>query len=274
MERSDYLYFGGSANAAAINQDETLAYLESLGYGNGDLRQARDALSSNIASAFSFAPFGVRYCDFCFLQLMGGEYQELKDGRERCSRCSRSVITSQEQFTREFTTVRRNMEVAFGISLAVPITVRMVNATEIARNTNEKFSPTPGADPRVLGFATMEKGRYLLYVENGSPRMPAVATMAHELTHIWQLKNWDESQIIAKYGPGSRLPVYEGMAMWAMIQYLLFIREFSHAERQYAYAIDREDEYGEGFRIFLSHYALHEDGDVGSESPFAKPMPL
>jgi hypothetical protein len=37
----------------------------------------------------------------------------------------------------------------------------------------------------VLGVAIKDRSGYTLLVENGSPRMASILTMAHELTHIW-----------------------------------------------------------------------------------------
>ncbi|MBP3468892.1 MAG: hypothetical protein J6K26_05180 [Lachnospiraceae bacterium] len=54
-------------------------------------------------------------------------------------------------------------------------------------------------DGRTLGFAQKDASGYSLYIENGSPRLAAMATIAHELTHIWQYQNWDDKAIIAAY---------------------------------------------------------------------------
>jgi hypothetical protein len=274
IRRSNYLDFGGAAGAAAVAAEETRDYLKGLGYGHGSLAQARAALDAGEGRNLEFLPLGSQVCDFCFGDLMGGEFDVLKDGRQRCSRCSRSVIKDQEQFIEEFNNVRRNMEMTFGISLAVPLRVRMVNAREIAKQTNETFTATDSFDPRVLGFARQKGTQYELYIENGSPRLPAIATMAHELTHIWQYKNWSEDQIVSRYGKDKRLVIYEGMANWVQIQYLLATRERSYAEWQFAYAVSRQDVYGFGFRVFLGEYGLELDGDARGDSPFRREMPL
>ena len=272
--RSSYLEFGGVPSAAAIDLAGAQAYLESLGFGNGELRQARNALDSRVSVEFEFEAFGARYCDFCFARIMGGEFEELKDGRERCSRCSRSVLSTHDQFVSEFQQVRRNMEIAFGIIINTPMVVKMVNAREIARRTGESFTPSAGVDPRVLGYAVKSKAGQELFIENGSPRLAAVTTMAHELTHVWQIANWNEAAILTKYGRQNRLPIYEGMATWVQVQYLFFIREIEFAQRQQAYALSRDDAYGDGFRVFLERYPLRFDGDIDEVSPFVGEYPL
>jgi hypothetical protein len=274
MGRSRYLDFGGAPSAAGLDLDGTQVYLESLGFGRGPLIQAREALAARREVEYTFDALGSRYCDFCFVQLMGGEYEILKDGRERCSRCSRSVLSTHEQFVEEFHQVRRNMEAAFGISLSVPVIVRMVNAKEIARRSGEPFTPTSGVDSRVLGFVKKTGDGHEFYIENGAPRLAAVTTIAHELTHIWQYANWDEAAIAARYGSENRLMVYEGMATWVEIQYLLGIKDVERARREEAFALARDDVYGDGFKVFAERYPLQVDGDASEDSPFRTAFPL
>lgn len=272
--RSDFLDFGGHEAGKALDQSATLAYLAAQGFGDGDIAQARRAVADQVHEAVTFDSFGTGYCDFCFTELMGGEYEQLGDGRERCTRCSRSVIADEAAFRDEFEAVRRNMEVAFGISLSTPIVVKMVNAKEIARHTGESFFPTSDVDPRVLGFVDTSGAVPILCIENGSPRMAAITTMAHELTHIWQTANWDETAVLARVGQQNLTATREGMAVWAQVQYLLHVRELSYAMRQYAYALIREDEYGIGFRVFAEVYPLNEDPSLNADSPFKKAVPL
>lgn len=273
-QNSHYLEFGGLPAARAIDIRGTVDYLNELGYGRGELRQARDAILSETAREFTAEGLSGRQCDFCFGPILGSDFEHLKDGRDRCSRCTRTAMKSPEQFVDEYQQVRRNMQLAFGIQLEVPMTVRMANAKEIERKTNEKFTATPGVDPRVLGFVAKTSLGQELWIENGSPRMAAITTMAHELTHVWQNANWDEKSIRNRYGKKHELIVYEGMATWTMIQYLLFTREYDYAEWQHAYAMAREDAYGVGYQIFLQRYSLSFTGNVDEDSPFRNPMPL
>lgn len=274
MGRSDYLSYGGAEAARGLNPNGTRDYLAALGFGNGELAQARAAILARESEVFVFDAIGSRYCDFCFVQIMGGEYEELADGRDRCSRCSRSVLSTHEEFVREFEFVRRNMQLAFGISIGTPTSVKMVNAKEISRRTGEHFTPTAGVDPRVLGFATRTDNGMELFLENGAPRQAAITTMAHELTHIWQFANWSEGAIDARYGKKYRLLIFEGMATWAMVQYLFFVRDFEYARRQQAFALEREDEYGVGFQLFTQRYPIGTQGLVADDTPFRTAFPL
>jgi len=268
------LDFGGVPEAGAISIEQTRDFLESMGYGGGDLRQAREAINQPKQMEFSLSGFEGRLCDFCFHPIWGGDFEHLKDGRDRCSRCSRTVISSAEQFTDEYHQVRRNMELGFEITLDVPMRVRMVNAKEIQNHTNEAFTPSAGVDPRVLGFVEKTASGQELWIENGSPRMAAICTMAHELTHIWQNSAWDQRIIQKKYGKKNVLVIYEGMATWAQIQYLLLTRETDFAQFQHEYAQAREDEYGVGYRLFVARYPFTFDGELDKDSPFHNQMPL
>jgi len=170
------------------------------------------------------------------------------------------------------------METFFGIKINVPIKVRMANAKKIARLCGDEFVPTPGFDGRVLAFASprnkKETESYTIYVENGAPKIAALANMVHELTHIWQFINWDEKKIRSHYGANNELMIYEGMAKWAEIQYLYFLNEVSYAKRQEIYTMMREDEYGRGFIIYKNYYPLLNGPGYRQKSPFNKEWPL
>lgn len=272
--RSDYLKFGGAPQAAALDLDGALELLRGSGFGGGPLEQARRGITDSDRTPFVFEAIGANYCDFCYARLMGGEYDRLEDGRERCLRCSRTVVRSRDAFAELFTKTQHSLELAFEVSIDVSMQVHMVNAREIARRTGEKFEATPGVDARILGFATASDSGYSLHIENGSPALAAIATIAHELTHIWQFSHWPEGMVETRYGAANRLIVMEGMASWAQVQYLLSIKEFEFAERQEAHFDQRTDEYGAGFRLYREHYPLGRAGIVGGHTPFQRDYPL
>jgi hypothetical protein len=272
--RRNFLEFGGVEHAAAVDASGALAFLQDAGFADGVLAQARAGVRSRRDSAFEFEAIGVNYCDFCFAQLMGGEYDRLEDGRERCIRCSRTVVRTREDFVDLFTSTRRLFELAFEMTIDVAMQVHMVSAREIARRSGETFVATSGVDPRVLGFATRSDEGFALNIENGAPALAAMTTIVHELTHIWQFSTWAPGMIEQRYGDQRRLIVAEGMASWAQVQYLLCVKEFEYAERQEALLAMRDDEYGIGFQMFCERYPLSEAGVVGRETPFQTAYPL
>lgn len=274
MGVNDFLSTAYPAQAKALAPADTLSYLRSLGFGDNPLQRARRAVATARETQFVFQTETADYCDFCFAPLTGVEFDLLADGRERCNRCSRSVVRTQVEFAEIVKAVRDGLEVAFDIRLSLPAQLHMVNAKEIARRSGETFVATPGVDPRVLGFASKDREGYSLFIENGAPKLAATATMAHELTHIWQYRSWNEREILGRYGAGSRLMIYEGMASWAEVQYLYYIKEFDYARRQEEYTRARTDAYGEGFNAFVDRYPINRDGDTDRDSPFHRALPL
>ena len=274
MIRSDYLKFGDYSGAAGLNTIGALDFLRKSGFGGGTLQQARDGLDQAARQPFKFEAIGANYCDFCFARLMGGEYDRLDDGRERCVRCTRTVVRTKEDFVELFVRTRRTLEIAFDINIDVAMQINMVNAREIARRTGESFEPTPGVDARVLGFASFSDEGYSLNIENGAPALAAITTIAHELTHIWQFSHWPAGMVATRYGAERQLLIGEGMASWAQIQYLLSIKEFEYAERQEAYTEQRTDEYGQGFRLFRDRYPLDRSGEADRKTPFSAEFPI
>ena len=71
-----------------------------------------------------------------------------------------------------------------------------------------------------------------------------------------QYQNWDEKAIIDAYGAQNRLEVYEGMAKWVEIQYLLYLNETAYGKREEIRTMLRQDEYGRGFIQYRKKYAL------------------
>jgi len=217
----------------------------------------------------------VDVCDFCGDVLTGAGYDRLADGRARCLRCSKSLVKTEEDFKSVFYSTLELMQACFGIHLVPRFKLRMVNSKQLHKQIGKRFAKKRGqVAPRTLGFAKRNRdGSYELYIENGSPRLALVSTLVHELTHIWQYENWDEKQILQLYGATNRLPVYEGMAVWAQVQYLFFTKEFSRARREFVESIQREDEYGIGFRTYFDRYSMDYEGQMqAQETPFDNPQ--
>jgi len=271
---SRYLEYGGVAPARSLDASAALAYLTSKGFGDNYLEQSRVALSLRSGEEPDVSTATEATCNFCGRPLMGGEFDRLGDGRQRCITCSKTAVATQEEFVAVFKEVKRNFEVIFEVQFRVVMTVRMENAKTIARHTTENPRSAPGFDARVLGFARETANGYDLYVENGSPRLPTIWTLAHELTHVWQYRTWDRGMIRAKYGAENELFIYEGMAAWASLQYLHCTGETDFARREAANTRSRDDEYGAGFRLFEDRYPLRSAGTVLKDTPFKHPTPL
>lgn len=274
-QKNCFLKYGYDEIDPFLDLAGTASYLAKYGYNHNSLQKVRDneKAAEEYAKAYDPNKKGAHFCDFCGVELAGGEYDVLKDGRERCGHCSATALRTGEQFKEVFKIVLRNMEIFYGIKINAAIKVRMTDANSIARHFGEEFVPTPGVDGRTLGFAQKDSTGYSIYIENGSPKLAAMATIAHELTHIWQYQNWDEKVIINTYGAHNRLEVYEGMAKWAEIQYLLYLNEIAYGKREQIRTMLRQDEYGRGFIQYLKKYSLSYNQEK-KRTPFQEFPPL
>ncbi len=272
-----YLLYGGTEMPSGIAPEETLEFLKKHGYGRNGLTQARKGqhLAEQIEQGISGDGKGHR-CDFCGRSLTGVEFEVLKDGRERCSNCSRTAIRNEKEFVKLYNDVISQMKLFFNVQIKVPVTVKMVNAKTLQKawGKGKPFIPTAGFTPRTLGFARRKGNKFEIMVENGSPKIQGAMTLAHELTHIWQYTNWNMENISKTYG-SIELEVYEGMARWVEIQYAFFIHEAAEARREQYGTMLQDDEYGRGFIKYLGQYPLSEDGSNVKDSPFEHPdLPL
>ncbi len=270
-----YLLYGGMYEPKCLAPDETKAFLKDMGFGNSNpLSQARQGRDISVALSASYRPDkrNVRYCDFCGCEIYGVEYETLADGRDRCMQCSKTSIKTGEEFKEIFENVRHNMEAFFGIRLNVGVMVKMVNSRTLHKELGHSFTPTPKQDGRVLGVAIRHRdGSFSLLIENGSPRMASIMTMAHELTHIWQYLYWNERKIRRKYGRRMELEIYEGMAKWVEVQYAYLINEPALAKRTEIITSYRDDEYGRGFLRYCANYPFSMGTYITKNTPFMFP---
>ena len=267
-DNGNYLNFGGKDIPEGLNFADTLSFLsDELKYDGNELRQARQKKDgSAIVSSTSGA---IEVCSYCGLPITGIDYYRLPDGRKRCTNCNRSLVKSTEELKSIFNEVLLNMELFFGAVIDVPINVEMLEERKLKRKVVKGLG-NPPKNILILGVAVEHKGKYTVYIENGIPRASLIATLAHELTHIWQYTHWSVKTIKRKYGKKLRLPIYEGMAMWTEIQYLYHIGEQGIAKRNQIVTSLRPDAYGIGFLIYSHQYPLSADTKGIIEAPFSK----
>ena len=122
---------------------------------------------------------------------------------------------------------------------------------------------------------------YSLVIENGSPRLAAIDTTVHELTHLWQYLNWDDREINRLYAmpeppctERARLILYEGMAMWSSAQLLYSMGETHYARQQESLALQRRDEYGVGFALYRDRFGFRTGGEELAFTPFSSFPPI
>lgn len=277
-QKECFLKFGFDEIDARLSIEDVSSYLRVRGWSNNDLTKARkrteleDSLLDLNAENF---------CDFCGIPLTGVSYEKLADGRTRCNDCSMTAINEVAEFKTLFRNAEMMMENTFSITIPVSIAVKTTDARTIAKHTGQVFKPSTKVAARILGFAQRKGGKYTLFVENGSPRLAAIDTTIHELTHIWQYLNWNDGQILRiyrqrkpEYTKMARDIVYEGMAMWSAIQMLYAMGETYYAQQQEQLAVARNDIYGIGFRLYRDRYDLARNGDAPALTPFASFPPL
>lgn len=265
-----YLLFGGEGELACIDPNGVLDYLSGMGLSNNPLKQAREGkkIAEYVQATFKPGKPDARYCDFCGAEIYGVEYETLADGRDRCLNCGRTAIKTEKEFREIFEDVKRNMESFYGIKINAGIKVKMVNSRTLHKKLGETFVPTSDYDGRILGVAIEDRNGFTIMVENGSPRLASMLTMAHELTHIWQYINWNRKAIIKKYGRKMRLEIYEGMAKWVEIQYAYLINEPAVAKREEIITSARSDEYGRGFLRYRANYPFSLGTVITKPTPF------
>ena len=268
-----YLRYCRDDLAANLDLTGVQNLLDALGYSNSALTQARKGKDVAKMVERSFVPnqAGSHYCDFCGNLLSGMEYDILADGRERCAVCGRTAVKDLEEFVAIHDAVVRNMKVFFGIRINAPVHIQMVNSKRLHKKLGKTFVPTGNADGRVLGVAIKDRRGYTILIENGAPRLKSTLTMVHEMTHIWQYLNWDAAKIRNTYGDELNLPVYEGMAKWVEIQYAYLLGETATAKREELITLNREDEYGKGFRLYRDKYPLSTGTASTGTTPFDNP---
>ena len=218
-------------------------------------------------------PNGVHFCDFCAKPLVGSDHQVLKDGRERCAECSKTVVRDPSEIKGLFREVRRRMEQHFDIKFKNEIGVNVVNAKKLSQG---EFTPTPGFDARAIGYVEVKRGRQVMMLENGAPRVRFMSTCAHELTHCWQnqtpyFQSLHELVSRGEMQSSAMLVIVEGHAAWTEVQYLFLVGEAENASYIMDNYLRRDDVYGEGFRLYMERYGITKGPVIVRDTPFDHP---
>ncbi|MFL6517644.1 MAG: hypothetical protein ACJ8GL_06175, partial [Bacillus sp. (in: firmicutes)] len=92
--------------------------------------------------------------------------------------------------------------------------------------------------------------------ENGSPKIYTLSTLAHELTHIWQYVNLDVEKLT--------LAELEGFASWVEVHMMTQLGEIPYADMLKQQLLNRQDEYGIGYRLIVEKLSKH----TNTNTPF------
>ena len=272
-QKECFLKFGYEEIDSRLNIEELMKYLRVRGWTESALTQAR---TKDVFDKKELDVEAENHCDFCGRPISGASYDLLNDGRVRCNDCSASAISSTEELKALLYQILELMEAFYGISYKVPISVTATDARTVAKGIGQVFKPSTELASRVLGYAQKKNGKYSLVIENGSPRLAAVDTIVHEMTHIWQYMKWDDEAVKKIFDIGNEKLakiavdiVYEGMAVWAAVQYLYQIGETYYASQLENMTERRQDVYGWGFTLYRDQYPLVKDSRLLKVTPFS-----
>ena len=264
-----YLRYREGKRSAEMDLAGTKAFLQTLGFDGGELRQAREGKhSAEIFRNIDKNTNNQMYCSYCGSEISGVEFFRLPDSRLRCTTCSSTVIKTKAEVEEICRRVIENLDNFFGATINVPVSIEVVEERKLKRKIGAPLGTRDAQSMLILGVAINKKKKYSIILENGAPRISLIATFAHELTHIWQYTHWDNKKNFPKLDKNKRLLIYEGMAKWAEIQYLYLIGETNVAKREEAITRNRKDAYGLGFCLYADQFPLSRDVMTCQDTPF------
>ena len=264
-----YLKYREGKRSTSLDLDGTKSFLQEIGFGGGELRQAREG--KNCAKNMRNTDKNKNnqmFCSYCGTELSGVEFFRLPDGRMRCNTCSNTVVKSKAEVEALCKRVIENMDSFFGARIDVPVSIEVTDERKLKKKLGIPLDTRDSQSMLILGVAVNKKQKYSIILENGAPRISLIATFAHELTHIWQYTHWDNNKNLKKCPKSKRLLIYEGMAKWVEIQYLYLVGETNVARREEYITRNRQDEYGIGFCLYEDRYPLSCEAMFCEETPF------
>lgn len=147
-----------------------------------------------------------------------------------CENCYAQRVKTVEEASVLMDTVLQWMESNLGLEVKHKIECRLVK--------QDKMPRLGGRDETSVGLFVVEDGKFYLYVAYGFQPFSLRVTLAHELTHAWQVENAVMNQ---------SLSVREGFAEWVAYKYAEWLGNTAEMKN-----IDTNlvREYVEGFHYF------------------------
>lgn len=247
--RGSYLHFGAETVPDVLDLEALLVLCRKLLPEEEENREEEQAHVNANAQT----------CTFCGRPSMFPV--KLSDGRRMCGHCKDHQLTQRDEIKTMFVNTVKSMTEGYMISLPKNIHVRFQSADAIARATG-------GVDGgRILGFYNF--GNHQLWLEARGPRIAMQGTLIHELTHAWQhddpVFNRSFQRMLAKFPRAKRqqirLLILEGHAVYMEIDAMRKLNEKAYADRIHAISMQRQDEYGQGYRLVSGYIRqLSEQG--------------
>lgn len=248
--RGSYLHFGSDAIPGILAPDALLALCRKL-------TQEDEPASDPVEITMDV---DVPKCTFCGRPSLFPT--RLSDGRQMCGHCKDHQLTQRDEIKSMFKETVRYLKEGYGIALPTNLHIRFQSADAIARATGGC------SDGRILGF--YNAGSHQLWLEARGPRIAMQSTLIHELTHAWQFHDPEFSRLLPqvlrrfprKDRNRMRLLLLEGHAVYMEIESMRKMHEDPYADRIHASSMQRNDEYGQGYRLVRGYIA--DLGDLGS----------
>ena len=191
------------------------------------------------------------HCTFCGRPVR--VFVRMGDGRCMCNDCKKHQLTGKEEIKGLYSETVSMMEKRYGIKLRRNIHLRFKSAEEIAKKVGNSFNG------RVLGFYVHRW--HNMWIESRGPRVAVQSVLIHELTHSWQhdrLKLNALKRRFPKAEAEKRLrELMEGHAMYVEIDAMRRENE-DYAERIFEDTMNRQDEYGTGYRLLRDYISEKE----------------
>ncbi len=191
----------------------------------------------------------------------------LADGRQMCLHCKDHQLTQKDEIKTLFTQTVQYITEGYQISLPKNMHIRFQSATAIAKEAGN----VDGG--RILGF--YNSGNHQLWLEARGPKIAMQSTLIHELTHAWQFHNSDFIQrlqkLLQQYPKKERalirLLILEGHSVYMEVETMRRMHEESYADRIHAAYMQRQDEYGTGYRL-VRDYLIEKSGQGSHMTPY------
>lgn len=197
-----------------------------------------------------------RTCAFCGKTYLATQYEVLEDHRDRCRECEETAVNEVSKLRPMYEQTRNFFMERYGIDLRKKgLKVSMVNADTLAKASGLPF--VPGQKARVVGKASVQDNNEIcVMMENGTPKLMAYMTLAHELVHVWQFDNLNYHFMT--------LEELEGFATWVEIDFALYFGEKVHADKFIEELRQRNDAYSNGYFQLVEML----EATAGIDNPF------
>jgi hypothetical protein len=256
---SDYLHFGYGQYPEELALAETFMLINEL-LTRKKLREVRTEYLGRVVEGDIFAISNAgneTQCVFCGRKFGAAQFHQLDDGRQRCFTCSQSGIDQVSLVEPLYKQVREFFMKEYQAFLPLDIDLSVLSTAEIHKLSGLGFVPEAGHS-RIAGKASRDElGNLTVLIENGSPRVHTLATLAHELTHIWQYEKLAVSSLT--------LEEIEGFASWVEVDTMTKIGETPYANMLKGELMQRQDEYGKGYRLIEEKLAGMPEGTTPFE---------